>query len=317
MSLAGGGDTPGLLRLGVWTMPNRPRTSNAVRARHVLDAAPGEHVNRNLAIVAVLMILGIAAWWTDQEKPHAGAVARDESEDSRFAASGWSDDAARDSRPATGGAAPAAAQDESSTGFETYVDRKYRYLFRGGMRAAQTVELRAALLERERMAVVINTARQGNDAQAKETLPQQLARLAELDRKIAALLPAAALAAFDVLKDSDIEQFQIDDYAGGISNVAPLSNDDKQSILYTKLVYRQRFRQALEASGLLGGALGTAERRFAFVEVSRALKESRDGFLQEVRQYLYDDQQYSLLSNYENSEYTAELAKLRTMAYGD
>ena len=48
--------------------------------------------------------------------------------------------------------------------------------------------------------------------------------------------------------------------------------------------------------------------------MSRALRESRDSYLQEVRQYLYNDEQFALLSNYENSEYAAELEKLRGIA---
>ncbi len=42
------------------------------------------------------------------------------------------------------------------------------------------------------------------------------------------------------------------------------------------------------------------------------LKEyAATSYLQEARQYLYDEEQYTLLSNYENSEYDAELDKLR------
>jgi len=40
--------------------------------------------------------------------------------------------------------------------------------------------------------------------------------------------------------------------------------------------------------------------------------------VQEVRQYLlYNDEQYRLLSNYENTEYSEELEKLRKIAYGE
>ena len=46
-------------------------------------------------------------------------------------------------------------------------------------------------------------------------------------------------------------------------------------------------------------------------------RESRDSYLQEVRQYLYNDEQFALLSNYENSEYAAELEKLRGIAEGE
>jgi hypothetical protein len=117
-----------------------------------------------------------------------------------------------------------------------------------------------------------------------------------------------------VLKDSDAAQWQLADSAGGVSNVAPLSDDDRRAILYTKLTHRQRFRQVLADSGLMGGGLNASERQYALAELTRALGESRDGYLREVRQYLYNDEQFSLLSNYENTEYADELAKLRRIA---
>ena len=49
----------------------------------------------------------------------------------------------------------------------------------------------------------------------------------------------------------------------------------------------------------------------------RALSESRDSYLKEVRQYLYNDEQFTLLSNYENTEYADELEKLRGIASFD
>jgi hypothetical protein len=48
--------------------------------------------------------------------------------------------------------------------------------------------------------------------------------------------------------------------------------------------------------------------------VSRALREYQQSYLQEVRQYLYNDEQYGLLSNYESSEFDAEMARLRSIA---
>ena len=68
------------------------------------------------------------------------------------------------------------------------------------------------------------------------------------------------LATFDVLKDSDAEQFQLDDYAGGVNAIAPLNEADRKAILYTKLMHRQRFRQVLADSRLMSGELSAGER---------------------------------------------------------
>lgn len=201
-------------------------------------------------------------------------------------------------------------------GFAAYVSGKYAVLFHEPTGSARDdARLLEALLVRERLAVAINTARQGTDEAAQAAVPAQVAALAALDGQLVSLLAPADLAAFEVLRDSDMEQFQLDDFAGGIRDVAPLSEPDRRTILYTKLVHRQKFRRVLDESGLMRGELGPVERRYAFDAVSRALGDAKRDFLAEARQYLYDDRQYALLSNYEDSEYTAELEKLRDIAY--
>ena len=214
--------------------------------------------------------------------------------------------------------AQAAENGAAEDSLGTYTDGKYRFLFGdSGQSPQDAAKLRAALLARERIAVAINTAKQSSDPAEKAAIPGQLAELAALDQKIGTLLRPGDLATFEILKDSDVEQFQLNDYAGGVSAVAPLSDADRKSILYTKLVHRQRFRQVLADSRLMSGELNASERQYAFAEVSRALKASRDNYLQEVRQYLYNEEQFILLSNYENSEFAAELEKLRGIANGE
>jgi hypothetical protein len=194
--------------------------------------------------------------------------------------------------------------------FSAYVGGKYKYL-------AQSPKLTAALLNRERIAVAVNTAKQSADESLRQQLPRLEAELAEADRKVGESLAPGDVAGFEVLKDSDMDQFQFEDYVGGISNVVPLAEEKKKAILYAKLSNRQRFRQVLENSGLMRGDLTASQRQFAFHDVSRALRESRDGFLQEARQHLHDEEQFTLLSNFENTEYGGELDKLRRIADGE
>lgn len=211
---------------------------------------------------------------------------------------------------------PDSAAAENS--FQDYVGTKYRFLFtESGLSKEASARLSATLLERERIAVAINTARQSSDPSAKETIPRLQVELESLDRKVGMQLRPGDLAAYDVLKDSDIEQFQLDDFAGGASAVAPLNDADKKAILYTKLAYRQRFRQVLADSRFMRDDLAASDRKQALAEVSRALEASRDSYLQEVRQYLYNDEQFALLRNYETTEFNAELEKLRRIAYDE
>lgn len=273
------------------------------------------------AIIPAALTFAAVLWWVER----GSSVAPEAAEST--ASSGAAPIAALESPDSTRreldgveGTPPAGsdAENTSETSFQDYVSGKYRFLFKGsGLSPQSSAALSKTLLERERIAVAINTARQSSDSAAKEAIPRQQAELEALDRKVGTLLPPRELAAFDVLKDSDIEQFQLDDFAGGASNVAPVSEADKKAILYTKLVYRQRFRQVLADSRFMREDLDAAERKLAFADVRRALEASRDSYLQEVRQYLYNDEQFALLRNYETTEFNDELEKLRRMAYGE
>jgi hypothetical protein len=264
---------------------------------------------RGVVFPALVVFAAVVLWASRGEAPYSGVSPSSVMTSGPAMPIDWPQSGAGDTSADVPPPATSLVELGAEASFGAYVDGKYRFLEASG-------KLREALLGREKIAVSINTARQSHDQSAKDAIPSQLAALAALDQKIGTLLRPGDLAAFDVLKDSDTEQFQLDDYAGGVDAVAPVSDIDRKAILYTKLTHRQRFRQVLADSGLMRGGLNSTERQYAFAEVSRALEESRDHYLQEVRQYLYNDEQFALLSNYENSEYAAELEKLRGIADG-
>jgi hypothetical protein len=279
-----------------------------------VDLEPLHPMSLRGAIIPALAVFAAIVWWAGRggEDPPATRASRAASAALPMTSSGWPRVSSADSGGhGTSSAVPATDEDSS---FGKYVTGKYHFIF-DDVPAEAANKLRAALLDRERVAVAINTARQSTDAALKQEIPRLQSELDAQDRKIGTLLRPGDLAAFDVLRNSDIEQFQLDDYAGGVSAVAPLNDADRKAILYAKLVYREQFRQVLAQSGLMSGQLNAPERRQAFAEVSRALGDSREHYLQEARQYLYNDQQFNLLSNYETTEYSAELEKLRRIAY--
>ena len=266
---------------------------------------------RGVLIPALLVFVAIV-WWAGRDGVGTPAADTSPANPSSSTSSEWPRFSSPDGKsdPPQPAADAAGVETGAEASFGAYVDGKYRFL-------GPSQQLRSALLAREKVAVAINTARQSSDASVKAAIPQQLADLEAMDRKVGTLLRPGDLATYDVLKDSDVEQWQLEDYAGGVSNVAPLSDEDRRAILYTKLTHRQRFRQVLADSGLMSGGLNATEREYAFAEVSRALGESRNSYLKEVRQYLYSDEQFTLLSNYENTEYSDELEKLRRIAQAD
>ena len=196
--------------------------------------------------------------------------------------------------------APTADPEEST--IAQYTAEKYQFLLDDlhYLDAGQVEQLHRALRERERL------AGQAGSAARDEAI-------ARVEDQIGGLLHPADLAAYQRLRESDLELYKLNEYAGGITNVAPLSAADRKSILWTKLAYKERFRQLLQDSGLARGDLSAAEREYAYSVTSRALEDYRRSYLQEVRQYLANDEQYALLSNYETTEFKAELARLQSM----
>lgn len=206
--------------------------------------------------------------------------------------------AARADSVATPSHAQPAVDSEESTIAE-YAAEKYQYLLDDlrYLEAVQVEQLRRSLLARERL------AGQADDPAA----------IARVEGDIRALLRPADYATYETLRESDLELFKLNEYAAGISNVAPLSPADRRSILKTKLAYKERFRQLLADPALQRTDLSAAEREYAYSVTSSALEGYRRSYLQEVRQYLTNDEQFALLSNYETTEFKAELARLRTM----
>jgi len=268
-------------------------------------------------VIAAVVTFGGVTWWAMRdparvEGADVAADARTTGDGLQSAPSQWPSGVVSTADPRDGSvAAPTgdAGSANPDASFVAYVSGKYRYL-------PQSPKLTAALLERERIAIAINTAKQSADPDEKQKMPQLQAELAEADRKVGGLLAASDVAGYEVLKNSDVDQFQFEDYVGGISNVVPLADEKKQALLYAKLTNRYRFNQVLENSGLMRGDLTPSQRQNALNDVSRALRESRDGFLQEARQHMHDEEQFTLLSNYENTEYSGELDKLRRIADG-
>ena len=196
--------------------------------------------------------------------------------------------------------APADAED---TTIAQYAAEKYQILLDDlrYLEAPQLEQLRRALLKRERIAGESNTA-------------EQKQALAKAEDQIRGMLHPAEYVTYETLKDSDLELFKLNEYAGGITNVAPLSAADREAILKTKLAYKERFRRLLLDSGLQRENSSPAEREYAYSVTSRALEDYKLGYLREVHQYLADEEQFALLSNYETTEFKTELARLRSMA---
>lgn len=282
--MAGGGNTPGISRsedLVGWN-------------------ATGRHLRAGMCGLAAIVV-GVTAYWGSRAGQSvarakvtlAASPARAaQHEISRF------ETAQADIASAPAPVPPPAADTEEST-IAQYTAEKYQLLLDDirQTEAGQVEQLSGALLEREKLAGDMYAAGQ------KEAL-------ARAEERIRGMLHAADYATYEALKESDLEQFRLNEYAGGIANVAPLDAADRKSILRTKLAYKQRFRQLVQDSGLEREALSPAEREYAYSVASRALEIYQRDYLGEVRQYLASEEQFALLRNYEATEFKTELDRL-------
>jgi hypothetical protein len=260
---------------------------------------------------AAALLVGAAIYWLSRPAPASPALAATTAEqlttaneDRHVTRNGARPGgmAAATPGPESPAGATATADTEVAT-VAQYTAEKYQFLLDDlrHLPADRLEQLRQALLKRELLA---------------GASPRPEPALAQAEGEIRGLLRPADYVTYEALRESDLEQFQLNDYAGGISNVAPLSVEDRRSILKTKLAYKQRFRQLVQDSGLERGGLSATEREYAYSVTSRAMQDYKSSYLQEVRQYLTNDEQFALLSNYETTEFEAELAKLRTQADG-
>lgn len=169
-----------------------------------------------------------------------------------------------------------------------HVEYKYRYLF-AEVDPASVDELKRRLLERE----------------GSSSLDR-----AQFDSRVAELLPAREFAYYRALKDSDLEQHHLAEYAGGVSNVLPLDDRQERQVLDAKLRQKQRYATALRDLGIDRDTLSPAEREYAHAHVAAALKGYLEEFLLEVSPALTPEQ-YMLLKNYEATEFSRELERLQ------
>jgi hypothetical protein len=210
----------------------------------------------------------------------------------------------------------AAPEADSDPGLIEFAQWKYSYLL-ADQHAMERHELRGALLQREQLAVAINTAVQAQDAASKANLPELRSQLLQADERVRQLLHPDRYADYRLLKDADAELHRLREYAGGISNLAPLLPEQERAILFAKLTYKQHYDQLLEDSGLEGTELPAPQRLYAYQTLARELETYRNNFLLQARQSLHSEAQYLLLQNYENTEFEAQLARLHQAAVAE
>jgi hypothetical protein len=170
-----------------------------------------------------------------------------------------------------------------------HVEHKYRYLL-ADVESAHVDELKRRLL-----------AREGEE---------NMSRKASTDARVSEMLAPPEREYYDALKDSDLEQHHVAEYVGGVASLERLDYRQERQILDAKLRRKQRYAATLRDAGLDRDTLSEAERQYAHAQVAAALKGYLDEFLMEVSPWLTSEQ-YTLLRNYETTEFQRELERLQ------
>jgi hypothetical protein len=142
------------------------------------------------------------------------------------------------------------------------------------------------------------------------------AAIASAEARVLAVRATAAIARSDasaVVENSDDAQAALDwldDYAGGIENVAPLADDQRTQLRSTKLRHQATFERELEEAQLDRPALTADERARAYAIVNQAVDRYRDAFFRDAAEIL-DDEQNVLLTSYETTELERERQRLQ------
>jgi hypothetical protein len=199
-------------------------------------------------------------------------------------------------------ASPAAALDDESSAEErdllAWVEWKYRYLLDDAqLDPASRRRLVRLLMARERL------VRDPDAAQLRD-------QLADIERQLDALLGAADREHYRSLRESEPEQHRLDDYGGGIDNLAPLDDAQVKKLLAAKLRHKAIFERELGDAQLDRPALSADERARAFAIVNAALDRYYDAFLRDAAAIL-DEQQLMMLTNYETTEMERDRQRLQ------
>jgi hypothetical protein len=195
---------------------------------------------------------------------------------------------------------PPRAAVEWDDDFVAWVKRKYRYLLaEASLLPKEHARLMQLLMEREDAVSLLDPSRRDSDSE-----------VLRIETGLRALLTPAQFATFRLLEDSDEEQHHLLEYTGGVSNVTPLTAQQQRSILEIKLRHKQAYQASLKRLGLERDRLSTAEREYAHSAAAAAMSAYRTDYLQEARLVL-EAGQYTLLSDYEKTEFDHELQRLQ------
>lgn len=199
------------------------------------------------------------------------------------------------------------------------VAKKYYFLLmRLNNEPDKKAELETILHSREKIALKIKDGLEFADESGttKEDIWELESQLENIDYQIELILDEEHAQRFTMLKNSDEEQKQFNQYTLGIAGLFPLNGAQQESVLFTRLKHKQDFEEKMNALDIDMEFPLTSEQRDSLKkDVEMAVMHYKHGFLMEIRNELDHDNfpmdQYTLLENYVNTEFQEMINNLR------
>jgi hypothetical protein len=200
---------------------------------------------------------------------------------------------------------------ESNESIKEIVAKKYHFLLKHlNLDSDILKQLKALLEKREEIALKIKDGKAffPDSGVTQEAIWVMEKQLADIDIQIELLLESENQERYTLLKDSDIEQKQLNQYSLGVNGLFPLDDEQQETVLFVRLRHKSIFDEAIKTLDIETDYPLTMEQKHSLIkEVKMAAMRYKHGFLMEAHTVLDHDSfpmdQYTLLENHTNTEF--------------
>ena len=160
-----------------------------------------------------------------------------------------------------------------------------------GLSGVARAELQTLLEQREQILNASSIGYYASQAEIEAAVSHQQQSLAEIDRQIAQLLGSPEdQKAYELLKDSAYEQYQMNNFFDQAQGDTPIPSDKREALLISKLEQKQEFTRYMETAGRRIQDASAEEKPFLVEKAYEALNDYKDNFLGSARDNLTPEQ---------------------------
>jgi len=200
------------------------------------------------------------------------------------------------------------ASNIESTRIDETVTRKYELLL-GALNLGRDEEeqVSALLAAREKVLNVTSHGYFTEELDSELTIEERDQKLAGIDDEINSILGSDVADTYELLKDSQFEQYQIREFDNSLDSQDFLSEHQSQSLLMAKLEEKRAFDAAIKDAREL---IKSGKQADGFKAFDQAIESYKNNYLNRVSGDL-NDQQFSQLKTFEQEKFGEMLSSLK------